>query len=215
MNQNLADITVVMDRSGSMGTCQQEAEAGLNRIVEDQKKEDGDCNFTLIQFDDQYEVVHDGVPIADVPHIPLQPRGMTALNDAVGKAINTVGDRISKMNEDDRPGLVTLVIVTDGGENASQEFTSTQIKNMIETQQNGYQWKVIFLGANQDAFLEGGKIGVAKCSSAGYKAHNTGKAMRMMSTKMSGMRSATARGQTFECGQLAIYTDAEREELEE
>jgi uncharacterized protein YegL len=214
MNQNLSDITVVMDRSGSMASCQQEAQAGLNRMVDDQKKEDGDCNFTFIQFDDQYEVVHNGVPIADVSQLELHPRGMTALNDAIGKAVNTTGERLSNMEEADRPGLVTLIIVTDGGENASHEFTNDQIKSMLETQQKDYNWKVIFLGANQDAFAEGARRGLLPSSSANYAVNKTGAALDMMSAKMSGMRDATARGDVFECGQLSCYTDEERLELE-
>lgn len=215
MNNNLADITVIMDRSGSMGSCKAEAEAGLNRIVDDQKKEEGECNFTLIQFDDVYEVVHNGVPISDVPHIPLEPRGMTALNDAVGKAVNTVGARLSAMAEADRPGLVTLVIVTDGGENASQEYKSDQIKQMLETQQKTYDWKVIFLGANQDAFATGARVGVSKGNAANYAVNKTGDAMRMMSAKMSCARSASRSGDEELVASAYSFSDDERKALGE
>lgn len=209
MNKNLSDITVVMDRSGSMGGCQQEAENGLNHLVDDQKKQDGECNFTLVQFDNEYDVVHDGVPISEVPELKLVPRGMTALNDAVGKAINTVGERLGKMDDNDRPALVTMVIITDGGENASHEFTSKVIKEMITTQEEKYAWKFIFLGANQDAFAEGGKIGVAPANAANYSVQNTNRAFDMISTKMSGMRSASMCGQ-----QVSVdYTQEERESI--
>jgi len=211
VNQNLTDLIFVVDRSGSMESCQKEAETGLNKIVDDQKNEEGDCNFTLVQFDTEYEVVHDGVPIKDVPHIPLVPRGMTALNDAVGQAINTVGERLGKMDEADRPGLVTLVIVTDGGENASQEFNRQQVHDMIKTQEETYNWKVIYLGANQDAFKESAQIGIAQCSSANYKTCNTAKALKMMSSKVSNMRHSVSQGGEAFCS----FSADERTELAE
>lgn len=210
MNQNLTDLTIIMDRSGSMMSCQQEAENGLNRLIEEQQKEAGDCNFTLVQFDDQYDVVYDGVPIKDVKHVALEPRGMTALNDAVGKTINAIGARLSAMNEKDRPGLVMVVIVTDGGENASQEFTSAMVKVMIETQQHQYQWKFTFLGANQDAFEESAKLGIDPKFAANYSTSKSANTMSMLSRKMSDARCASM------CGQSVSheYTDEDRKEIQ-
>ncbi len=209
MRKELADITVIMDRSGSMYICQAEAQNGLNRLVNEQKEQAGECNFTLVQFDDQYDVVYDGVPVGDVQDIKLSPRGMTALNDAVGKTINTVGDRLSKMQEEDRPGLVMVVIVTDGQENASQEFKVDQIRDMIKHQQEKYGWQFVFLGANQDAFTEANKIGIAACHTANYSSRRTMQTMNLMSDKMSTLRAASMSGQqaNFE------YSDEERDEI--
>jgi uncharacterized protein YegL len=210
MNKNLTDLTIIMDRSGSMFTCQQEAENGLNHLIEEQQKETGDCNFTLVRFDNEYDIVYDGVPIKDVQHVKLDPRGMTALNDAVGKTINTIGERLSKMNEEDRPGLVMVVIVTDGGENASQEFTSDMVKRMIETQQNQYQWKFTFLGANQDAFAESAKLGINPQFAANYDVGKSMDTMCIVSRKMSDMRFAHSIGQPVS----HAYTDKERKEIQ-
>ena len=88
------------------------------------------------------------------------PRGSTALLDAVGRAINETGDRLAKTPEQDRPGLVVFVIVTDGQENSSKEFSKARIKEMIDEQQKKYNWQFTFLGANQDAFAEAGGIGI-------------------------------------------------------
>jgi hypothetical protein len=130
MNKDLTDITLVVDRSGSMQQRREDAQGGVNAFVQQQAREPGDALLTLVQFDTEYEIVHSGVPVQDVPEYELVPRGLTALLDAVGRAINETGKRLSDMNEADRPGLVIFVITTDGLENSSQEFTRDQIKEM-------------------------------------------------------------------------------------
>src|SRR3990167_1163772 len=92
MNQNLTDITVVLDRSGSMNNCRTDAEGGLNQFIKTQKDQPCDAVFTLVQFDTEYEFVHKAVPIRDVSHCSLVPRGWTALLDAVGKAVVETGE---------------------------------------------------------------------------------------------------------------------------
>src|SRR5574340_126203 len=134
MRNDLTDVTLVIDRSGSMSACVQEAEQGINHFIEEQKH--GEGLLSLVQFDSFAEVVHRGVPIKDVPYYKLYPRGMTALLDAVGRAITDTGARLAAMPEQDRPGLVVFVIVTDGQENISHLFTKARIKEMIEHQQS-------------------------------------------------------------------------------
>ncbi len=210
MNPNLTDLTIIMDRSGSMQDCRQEAENGINRLIEEQKQEKGDCNFTLVQFDDLYNVLYDGVPIADVDKVQLEPRGMTALLDAVGKTLNTVGSRLASLDEDNRPGLVMVVIVTDGQENASREFRLEQIREMITHQQEKYNWQFTFLGANQNAFAAGHQLGISATQSASYTPCKYASAMGVVSNKMSSLRAATANSQ--DCS--FAYSDDDREEME-
>jgi len=120
MKQNLTELVIVSDRSGSMGDSREEAQGAINHFLNDQKGEEGDCNVTFVEFDNVYDVLHDGVSVEDVPEYTLVPRGMTALYDAVGTAITTVGERLAKTPEKDRPSLVSVVISTDGLENASR-----------------------------------------------------------------------------------------------
>ena len=210
MKTDLTDITVVMDRSGSMSSCAVEAEGGLNHFIEEQKQAAGDAVFLLVQFDDHYDVVCEGVPIQDAPVCKLEPRGMTALLDAVGKTINTVGLRLAAMDEADRPGLVIMVILTDGMENSSQEFTKAQVKDMIEHQQSKYNWKFIFLGANQDAFSEGGSIGIQASSTANFDIDKIGVAYQATSASISRVRAShhlPAAARDIE------YTDEERKAM--
>src|SRR5262249_34920935 len=152
MRKDLTDITVVVDRSGSMAACQSDAEGGLNTFINEQKRLPGESLFTLVQFDTEYEFVHKGIPIRDVPPYHLVPRGSTALLDAVGRAIIETGERLRNMKEADRPGLVVFVILTDGQENSSREFQLAKIKEMVQHQQDVYKWQFTYLGANQDAF---------------------------------------------------------------
>lgn len=190
MRQDLTDITVVMDRSGSMQACQADAEGGLNRFVEDQKKLPGEATFTLVQFDHEYEFVHKAIPVRDVPYCKLVPRGNTALLDAVGRAIVETGERLAKMPEAGRPGLVVFVITTDGQENASREYTRAKIKEMIAHQQGVYHWQFTYLGANQDSFAEAGAMGMSLSGTANTTNSTQGVAYAAMSAKLGRMRKA-------------------------
>jgi Mg-chelatase subunit ChlD len=208
--KDFTDITLVVDRSGSMSTIKEDAQGGVNSFIADQAKEPGDSVFTLVQFDTEYELIHKGVPTGDVPKYELHPRGMTALLDAVGKAINETGERLAAINEEQRPELVVFVVMTDGLENSSMEFTKPQIKEMISRQQDEYNWHFTFLGANQDAFAEGREIGVKTAGIANFNVMHVNKAMGATSDKVKRMRAAVRGGAS---GQSVSndFTDEERE----
>lgn len=209
MNKNLTDITVVLDRSGSMSSCKDEAENGLNHFIREQQKLPGYAYFTLVKFDTDYEIVYKGVNIQEVEKCTLEPRGMTALLDAVGKSINETGERLRNIEEDKRPGLVVFVIVTDGLENSSHEFTKTQIKEMIEKQQSEFNWQFTFLGANQDAFAEAANLGISKVSTMTYSPDKTDVVFSAVSRNVSGMRSNVANDEVV-CN---YYTQQENESV--
>ena len=211
MRNDLTDVTLIVDRSGSMASCQKEAENGVNHFIDEQKKQAGECLFSLVQFDTEYEFIHNGVPIKDVPKYTLVPRGMTALLDAIGRAINEAGCRLAAMPEDQRPGLVVFVIVTDGQENSSHEFKRAQIKEMIERQQSTYSWQFTFLGANQDAFAEAGALGIVANAAAGYTPTNSKIAFASAASNVTQMRAARAGGQSVNCA----YTDEERTSMQQ
>ena len=156
------EIVVIMDRSGSMATCQSDMEGGLNSFLLDQKKINTDQSdtFTLAQFDTRYELVHDGIPLLDVPPIQLNPRGGTALLDAVGKTLATVRERRPK-------GDVIVMIVTDGEENASREWTAMLVKELV-TKCESDGWQFVYLGANVDAFSESRAMGLGVNSTINY-----------------------------------------------
>src|SRR5580692_6614308 len=119
-------LTLVVDRSGSMVDIKHDMEGGIKTLIEEQAREEGTCLVTLAQFDNEYEVVADGLPAAGMVPYRLVPRGMTALLDAIGRTIAMVHARIGDMAAADRPANVLFAVITDGMENASQEWTRLQ-----------------------------------------------------------------------------------------
>ena len=176
--KNLTDITVVLDRSGSMASCAEDTVGGFNTFLKNQKEEKGDARFTLYQFDHEYQEVYQGKPIQEVPDLILGetyiPRGSTALLDAIGRAINTVGERLANTLENERPENVLFIIQTDGEENASKEFQNDKVKEMIKHQEEKYKWNFMFLGANADAFDQAGKMGIVGTRSVNYRGNVPG-----------------------------------------
>lgn len=210
MRTDLTDITLVVDRSGSMQSVKEDAEGGINSFLESQAKETGDALVTLVQFDDVHEFVLRGVPVEEAGQYRLQPRGMTALLDAVGRAITDTGRRLAAMPENERPGLVVFAVMTDGLENASREFTKSQIKEMIEHQKTVYNWQFSFLGANQDAFADAGEIGIDRACTATYSAGKERAAWGGMTGKVGRMRQARAAQQTV----VNEFTATERGDMQ-
>ncbi|MEZ6153376.1 MAG: vWA domain-containing protein [Pirellulaceae bacterium] len=209
MKLDLTDITLVVDRSGSMQDIRSDAEGGVNAFIENQAKEPGEALLTLVQFDTDYEFLHKGVPIGDVPKYELVPRGATALLDAVGRAINETGERLSKMNEADRPGLVVFVVMTDGLENSSQEFSKPRIKEMIQHQQKMYGWQFTFLGADQDAFAEASAMGMDAAGAANFSKHKIAAAYGHTGAKVARMRKQRSQGETV----VNEFTPEERQDM--
>lgn len=162
----------MLDRSGSMSTIKSDMEGGFKTFLDKQKAEPGECFVSLYQFDGVYETVFENKNINEVNEISLVPRGNTALLDAIGKTTNSVGERLSKTPEQDRPETVILAVITDGFENASKEFSREKVKEMVEHQSTNYNWKYIFMGANQDAVFNGAGFGFAAGTSLSYGTSN-------------------------------------------
>lgn len=167
--KELTEIVCILDRSGSMSNIVDDVIGGFNTFINEQLKIPGDENVTVILFDDRYEIFKESCDIKTVPHLDKNifiPRGMTALFHAIGRTINTVGERLAKTDETKRPERVIFAILTDGAENASKEFNRTKIFEMINHQKEKYSWEFIFLAANQDAIAAGTSIGISfdKCA---------------------------------------------------
>lgn len=158
-------IAGLLDRSGSMSTSVAATEDGWREIISAQKAGSGQCQVTLAQFDDEYEVVYPNTDINAVPEFVLQPRGRTALLDSAGRLITEVGERLSALPEEQRPGQVICVIMTDGMENASAHWTWEAVKRLITQQRDVYGWEFIFLGADIDAIGVGERLGMDRALS--------------------------------------------------
>lgn len=195
MKKNLTEIVFILDRSGSMSGLEQDTIGGFNSIIEKQKEEDGEAYVTTVLFDHEYKLLHDHVNLAEIQPMTnddYSPRGMTALYDAIGLTINSIGARLSDAPEEERPEKVIIVITTDGHENASKEFSTSRIKEMIEHQQSKYSWTFMFLGANIDSVTEASAIGINTAFARNYTATADGVASHAggVATSLSYMRSA-------------------------
>ena len=97
-----------------------------------------------------------GKPIAEVKNVTRNdyvPDGMTPLYDAIAETVFKVDSLVT-------PGTVVLMtIITDGLENASRKYTSAKLKVLIEKYMEA-GWEFTYIGANQDAILEAGKLGI-------------------------------------------------------
>lgn len=209
MRSDLTDITLVIDRSGSMQAIKDDAEGGINSFIQHQGELPGEALLTMIEFDTRYEFVTQGTPIQKASPYQLVPRGGTALLDAIGRAINETGQRISNLPESDRPGLVVFVVMTDGQENSSREFTRANIKQMIEHQQSKYNWQFTFLGADQDAFAEATKMGMAAGAGASFAKSKIRRAYAHTSSKLGRMREAASAKQEV----VNEFTEAELDDM--
>jgi hypothetical protein len=161
-------IAVLLDRSGSMETIKSDTEGGFDAFMAEQRKGGGGIRVTLAQFDTEYEVVYANRPLDQVPPLALQPRGATALYDAVGKLITDVGAELAAVPDDERPGSVVVVVLTDGHENSSKEWTHEAVHAALRRQERDYSWAFIFLGANMDAVQTGERLGFAPARSLTY-----------------------------------------------
>ena len=158
-DQNL-DLIFLIDRSGSMYGSEKDTMGGFNSFIEKERKKEFNTTVTTILFDHEYEILYKRTPINDVKELTSEEyyvRGSTALLDAIGKTITTLDKEIDNK--------VLFVIMTDGMENSSIEFSKTQVSNMIKN----HDWEFIFIGADIDSYAEAGNIGIKRTHVANYE----------------------------------------------
>lgn len=175
--KNLTDITIILDRSGSMESIKSATIEGFNSFLKDQKNDELQSLVSFVQFDDVYETVYEGKKINEVQYLNLasfQPRGLTALLDAIGTGINATKKRIQQLPKKERPENVLVAIITDGMENASTKHTRTDIFKKIRKREEKNGWKFVFIGANQDAIYEASKFGIKREQALQFSADKQG-----------------------------------------
>lgn len=194
-------IVAILDRSGSMAHLTADTIGGFNTWLKTTKKafKGQDATLTLHLFDDHHEFPNIASKLDDVSPLDANvyfARGSTALLDAIGQSLSEVKGQVGK---DDR---ALVLIVTDGHENASREWTNEAIKTLLEKLQAKGNWTIDYMGANQDAFTVGAGLGTQ--SAATYQPSAAG------TTALWSTASARAGGMSVNSGRsMASMTQAD------
>ena len=160
-SSNFIHICFIIDESGSMSSSVNDVKGGFMRMIEEQKNiKDGKCTVSLFKFDSSVTEVFVGKDVSEINEIEYKPWGSTAMNDGIGTAINKIGKWLADMNEEDRPSKNLIVIMTDGEENASKEFTFTQCREMIKHQEEKYNWSFVYMGSDLTSMKEVNSLGI-------------------------------------------------------
>lgn len=193
----MTELVFILDRSGSMAGLEKDTIGGFNSMLEKQRKEPGDAVVSTVLFDNQAEVIHDRVALADVPKLTDREyyvRGCTALLDAVGGAIHHIGNVHKYARREDVPEKTLFIITTDGMENASRRYTYDKVRRMIEHEKEKYGWEFLFLGANIDAAAEAKRFGIDASMAANYHCDEEGTALNyeVISEAITSVRACAA-----------------------
>lgn len=178
--KNLTELVFILDRSGSMGGLESDTIGGFNSMISKNKQSEGDAIVTVVLFNHDIKTLYDRIPIKDIPEMTekdYQTSGTTALIDAIGTTI----DRIEKIHKESKkeevPSKTMFVITTDGQENSSKEYSSTDVRKKISRLKEGDKWEFMFIGANIDAVETAGHFGIDADHAANYKSDKAGTAV--------------------------------------
>ncbi len=171
MKKGLTELVFILDKSGSMAGLESDTIGGFNSMLEKQRSLDGECRITTVLFDNNYTLLHDRIDIRAVS--PMTEKeyfvgGSTALLDAIGRTVRKLAAVQKNTAEPYRAEKVMFVIITDGAENSSREYSSDKVKAMIEHEKEKYGWEFIFLGANIDAVETAGRFGISADRAVDY-----------------------------------------------
>jgi len=204
MKQGLTELVFILDKSGSMGGLEADTIGGYNSMLAKQQAVEGECRITTVLFDNNYELLHDRIDIKAVSPMTdkqYQVGGSTALLDAIGRTINKIGNAQKNTAEEYRAQKVMFVIITDGEENSSREFSADRVKELIERQKTKYGWEFIFLGANIDAVQTATRFGIGADRAVDYIADDKGTELNfsVMARALTGFRgTGTVDGSCFD-----------------
>ena len=171
MKKGLTELVFILDKSGSMSGLEADTIGGYNSMLSKQQAEEGECRITTLLFNNSFHLLHDRIDLKAVGPITeneYRVGGSTALLDAIGLTVDKIGNAQKNTAEDYRAEKVLVVIITDGEENSSREYSSDKVKMMIERQKNRFGWEFIFLGANIDSVETAGRFGIGRNRAVDY-----------------------------------------------
>ncbi|MBR4266627.1 MAG: VWA domain-containing protein [Bacteroidales bacterium] len=176
MNNN-TELIFIIDQSGSMSGLESDTIGGFNSMLQKHQQQEGTCHISTIFFSNKSEVIHNRKNINEVKPLTSKdyiPGGSTALLDAIGNAINHTIKVQRLAAEDEKAKNVVFVIITDGEENSSREYSSDQIHKMISLEQEEYGWEFMFLGANIDAIKTAKTYGIHESRASNFVCDSSG-----------------------------------------
>ena len=163
MKDNFVHVCFIIDESGSMFTSVNDVKGGIKSVINEQKQvKDGKCSISLYRFGTEVTKDFIGKDINDVGDIKYVPQGLTAMNDGIGMAIDSIGKWLSDMDESERPYKNMIIIMTDGQENNSKEYTLKQIKEKIKEQTEKYSWEFVYMGADITSTKDADELGIKR-----------------------------------------------------
>lgn len=200
-------ICVILDQSSSMESVRGATISGFNEFLADQKRSGVESLITLTKFNTECQRVYTGKPVAEADELSMSsyvPEGSTALHDAVFKTIRD----IEKLVTDEK---VLVCILTDGEENSSRECSLTEVKALIQEKEATGRWTFTYLGANQDAWIVGQKMGIHAGNVAAYAGTPTGTMAAMRSMSLNTTKYAQSDGLNATC----FYGDGSGSKVED
>ena len=202
MDNNYTAMLLVVDRSGSMASIRTDMEESLAALVANQAKEPGLTTVDVVTFDTEQSLDYQMAAPSAVK-IVIEPRGGTALWDSLFFSIDGFTKSIASLPEHARPRKKIVVLATDGDENSSVSIQLPALKELVQSKQKNDGFEMVFLGANQDAVLEGTNLGFQADASLTFDADSTGVASMAQAASrfVSDARSGNRKG----------FTEAERD----
>ena len=146
-DEKLVHVIFCVDESGSMYNSVNDVIGGFEKTINEQKAvKDGKCIVSLFTFNDKVKECFIGKELNDVKKLDYKPGGLTSLYDGICTTIDKIGDWYNEQPEDERGGKKIVVIITDGGENSSTEFSLSDVRKKVKTQESEFDWSFIYLG---------------------------------------------------------------------
>lgn len=176
MQNELTELVIILDKSGSMSGLEKDTIGGFNSLLAKQKTVEGTCFITTVLFDNTYELLHDRLNIKAVSEMTDKEYcvgGSTALLDAIGMTVRKIENVQNHTQPEFQAKQVLVVIITDGEENSSREYSADVVKDLVKAKQM-QGWEFIFLGANIDAIETASQFGIQPDRAESFHADSEG-----------------------------------------
>ena len=152
MKDNCKEFIFVIGKSANLDA--EKMVAGINKIVETQKKVNDESIFTLVFFNDELKVSANGKSVKEMKKynkITYVPKGKSALWDAMGYSMDIVGERLSETGDADMPNQVCMIVIGEN-DSASTHYDFERVSEMVKLQKYVYKWDFVFYGEGESGF---------------------------------------------------------------